>query len=144
MKTNLKFIAVLLFLYFASTNAFAQAPPTGKSPFVGIWELYMMASKDEPLHNYGLGYIKIFNADNTFNIIQVLKTGAIVKQHGQYIVDDALVYREKALDRTTEKLIDPLDPGIKINYEFSEDKKLFTIKYGYSDGASFTEIYRKL
>jgi hypothetical protein len=144
MKTNLKFVAALLCFYFASTVAFAQKVEPNKEAFIGIWELYMMASGGQPLHNTGPGYLKIFNADGTFTIVKVQNTGSIIKQHGQYIIDDVLVYREKALDRVTEKLVDPADPGFKINYEFSEDKKLFTIKYSYNDGASFTEVYQRL
>jgi len=139
MKTNLKFFAVLLGLYFAGKATFAQeAQKAGNTPFLGIWELFKTASNGLPLQNYPPGYIKIYNADGTFAIIRAQNTGSIIKGSGYYAVDDDQTCRE------ADKLEDLVKKGFKISYEFSTDKKVLTISFSYPDGAAYTEAYRKL
>jgi len=138
MKTNLKFIAVLLSFYFVTTTAFAQKTDAKTAPFVGIWELYKSAANGSPLGNYPPGYIKIYYADGSFSIIRVQNTGSIIKGHGFYAVDDDRTCRE------ADKLEDLAPKGFKISYEFSADKKILTIGFSYPDGSAFTEAYRKL
>jgi hypothetical protein len=138
MKTSLKFITALLCFYFITTTAFAQKAKPDNTLFIGIWELYRMADNGQPLRPYPPGYIKIFNADGTFNIIRVQKAGSIIKQSGHYSIDDDRVYSEAI------KAEDLVDKGIKISYEFSQDNTVLTIGYSYKDGSAFTEAYRKL
>lgn len=141
MKVNLKFIAVMLCLLFASVSTFAQKIQNQKSdnkPFLGIWELFKTASNGLPLQNYPPGYIKIYNADGSFAIIRVQNTGSIIKGSGYYAIDDDQTCREAD---TFEELV---KKGFKISYEFSADKKVLTIGFSYPDGAAYTEAYRKL
>jgi hypothetical protein len=158
MKTSLKFIAILLFLYFSVDAAFAQlagnnkkapiikpastenapAPADNKTPFLGIWELYKVASNGLPLQAYPPGYIKIYEPDGSFNIIRVQQSGSIIKSSGFYAIDDEQVCRE------ADKAEDLAGKGFKINYEFSQNNKVLTIGFSYPDGAAYTEAYRKL
>lgn len=155
MKTNLKLITVLLYLYFPAGAAFAQlamntkkASPVkskteevradNKTPFVGIWELYKTAANGLPLQNYPPGYIKIYEPDGSFNIIRVQQGGSIIKSSGFYTIDNDMVYREA--DHAEELS----GKGFKISYEFSQNNKVLTIGFSYPDGAAYTEAYRKL
>jgi hypothetical protein len=145
MRTNLKFITVLICFYFAVTVAFAQKPQPNKKAFIGIWELSMAASNGQPLQNAGPGYLKMFNTDGTFANVQMRNTGAVISHSGTFAIDNARSYTETALYRMPENTSDdPLGQGFKMNYEFGEDKKLVTFKFAYKDGTTFTEVWRKL
>jgi hypothetical protein len=150
MKISLKIIAVLFCFYFAATTASAQhssprSAPVSQTPqtkdntaFVGVWELFKMSDNGQRLHDYPPGYLKIFSKDGTFIIIRVQKGGSIIKQSGYYVIDDDLIFRE------APKLEELDSKGIKISYEFSQEKKVFTIGFSYPDGSAFTEAYRKI
>lgn len=144
MKPNLKLIAALLCCYFVVTTAFTQKKiPVNKNAFIGIWELSMAATNGQPLQNAGPGYLKTFNADNTFANVQIRNTGSVISHSGKYTIDNARSYTETAWYRM-EKTDEPLGQGFKINYEFSEDKKVMTFKFTFKNGTEFTEVWRKL
>jgi hypothetical protein len=155
MKANLKFILALACFYFIANATFAQPAkknektpmvqseqtiPKGQTnaPFLGIWELYKVASNGRPLQDYPPGYIKIYNADGTFSIIRVQNTGSIIKGSGHYIIDNDQTCRE------ADKAEDLIDKGFKIKYEFSPDKNVLSISFSFEDGIVYTEAYRKL
>jgi hypothetical protein len=149
MKTNLKFIAAMLCFYFIADIAFAQSAKNDKkepviqndqanSPFLGIWELYKVTTNAQPLQDYPPGYIKIYNADGTFSIIRVQNGGSIIKGAGYYIIDNDHTCRE------ADKSEDLIAKGFKINYEFSQEKKVLSISFSFQPGVIYTEVYRKL
>lgn len=155
MKTNLKFITSLLCFYFIANASFAQlaknnkkasavqnqqTAPNGQSnvSFIGIWELYKVTSNGQPMQDYPPGYIKIYNADGTFSIIRVQNGGSIIKGSGHYIIDNDQTCRE------ADHAEDLINKGFKINYEFSQEKKVLSISFSFGDGIMYTEVYRKL
>lgn len=140
MKLTIKFAAILCLQFLAMTT-FAQS---GKKAFTGIWELAQAASNGQDLQKTGPGYLKIFNADGTFANVQVRNTGSVISHSGEYTINDAEHYTEKALYRMPEMTGGPLGTDFKLHYEFSEDKKQLTLTFILESGLRITEVWQKL
>jgi len=149
MKTNLKLIALFLCFHFMANATFAQSSKNSEktsltqnaqanAPFVGIWELYKVTTNGQALQDYPPGYIKIYNADGTFSIIRVQMTGSIIKGSGYYIIDNDHSCRE------ADKAEELISKGFKIDYQFSQEKKVLSVSFSYQPGVVYTEVYRKL
>jgi len=116
------FAFTLALVLFSLSFSFAQLT-TGKSDFVGVWELTIPKQKTNDGREFALiHFIKNFNADGSFSNLNLNPETSFVSHKGVYSIDKD-VYYETIAQQSQVLSSEGISKSQKFTYRFSEDKQ---------------------
>lgn len=130
--TKYALLSILFVMCF--TTLFAQ-----DNPFVGKWELSGVPE------NAGIKLYKVFNDKGEFYNMRVIKDASFKTHNGTYTIKDKSVYLELVAPKTEEVMSHVAGQTTTIHYEFSEDKKILTLKgLAVNGNSDWHEVWKKV
>ncbi|MFZ4260923.1 DUF4488 domain-containing protein [Sphingobacterium sp. HJSM2_6] len=151
MKTKLltAFIFVFICTYaIAQNNESKPLSLLNKETIVGMWELKTIQATGNEIQNIPIGYLKIFNVDQTFYILTARAGGFLVSHGGTYTVLNDKEIKETVTSKSNFMSFNGLDLSKPISYHYSSDQNTLTYYYTLNrpDGTTIksTEVWKRI
>ncbi len=160
MKTTVLIITcVLTFMQFGTaqtkeakvTTAISNELKHARSvkDLAAVWELKKMVSPNgDTINTNSVGYLKMYQQDQSFQILKPSRKGFFVALTGTYELPSKGKLVEKVIDNSGVPGTENIDNKEPMDYSISADRKFMTLKYKFKTPSgemiTTTEIWQRV